>query len=166
MRRGDVVLAALALGGMGAVLGVVPGAARIAEARRGPTPPPLAGAYDATFTELANTCATPPITLTRGTFTIERKGKRVTVSLPMIPILRGSTTREGGFRVRARRGRTAIQGLEGEFNAAGQVDDAGRLQLVLHALYFAGGRPYCQQSWDARGSRRASPKDVGSAGTE
>jgi hypothetical protein len=145
-RRGVIAAVACALLAAGA------GTAG-AQARKAP---PLTGDWEVTFQVVGNTCDRPVMNLRRGTFTFEQKARRLTVSFPMIPFMRGTADGKGAFRAAARRGGTAVQGIDGEFKVSGTATD-GKLQLVLVADYFVRGRPHCQQSWSAEGSRSAAP---------
>lgn len=113
--------------------------------------PPVAGDYEVTFDEIANNCRETGMRLRKGTFTLaEKKDDALEVSFPMTPVMYGKLTRNGKFRAEAKKGGTAIQGVDGKFSVAGRVDD-GVIQLVFIAEYFRGKTPLCTQSWNAEG---------------
>ena len=58
------------------------------------------------------------------------------------------------LRASSKQGPTTIAGLDGQFSLAGRVE-AGAVQFVLVAEYFANKKPLCQQSWNVSGVKRA-----------
>jgi hypothetical protein len=64
--------------------------------------------------------------------------------------MKGATSKGGKFNAKAKKGGTAIQGVDGKFSVTGTVKD-GVLQLVLVAEYYNGEKPLCTQSWNASG---------------
>ncbi len=121
------------------------------------TPPPtarVAGKYTATFQEVANNCSGMGMSMRSSTIELHQSGERnVQVTVPAVPIMRGVVSRAGKFKAEAKRGKTAIQGVDGRFSVAGRVDDKG-IQFLFIAEYFRGGRPMCTQSWNASGPRQ------------
>ncbi len=117
-----------------------------------PKPVPITGHYAVRFKQVANSCATAGIALGEGTIDVTQTGTKLEVSIPITAIMRGSVDDRGKFRARAKRGGTAIQGVQGEFSVAGSVVE-GKLELTLVAQYFSDGKPLCQQTWNARGKR-------------
>jgi hypothetical protein len=120
----------------------------------GRPPPAVAGDYPVAVKEISTTCTTGGISMEKGTLTIEQKGRAtyVKVMLPPTSIMRGSIDAAGKVKARAKRGGTAIQGLQGEYSVAGTADGKS-VDMVLAAQYFTGGQPYCQQSWTVKGQR-------------
>jgi hypothetical protein len=118
-------------------------------------PARFAGTYRITFEEV-NTCRNTGIHLGTSTVVVEQSGRNVTVTIPGIPIMRGTASkagkagRSGKFQAVAKRGKTAIEGLEGSFQSAGTVTGA-KLDLMLIAEYFAKGKALCTQSWRGTG---------------
>ncbi len=120
------------------------------------TPPParVAGKYTASFQEVANNCSGIGMSLRSSTIELHQSGERnVQVTVPSVPIMRGVVSRAGKFKAEAKRGKTAIQGVDGRFSIAGRVDDKG-IQFLFIAEYYRGNRPMCTQSWNASGPRQ------------
>jgi hypothetical protein len=113
----------------------------------------IGGTYPMTFKQSGNTCEQPPIDVNKGDLKIEQKGTKVTVSFPMLAIMRGTVDADGSFTAKAKRGGTAVAGLQGEFKVAGTVKD-GKLTGVLVASYFVKNAPYCEQSWEGSGDKQ------------
>ena len=140
----SVAILAIGLGERG------PGAA--AQTRE--PPPRVAGKYAATFQEVASNCSGIGMSLRSSTVELSQSGERnVQVTLPSVPIMRGVVSRAGKFKAEAKRGKTAIQGVDGRFSIAGRVDDKG-IQFLFIAEYYRGNRPMCTQSWNASGPRQ------------
>jgi hypothetical protein len=117
-------------------------------------PPRVAGKYAATFQEVANNCSGMGMNLGSATIELSQSGERaVQVMVPAVPIMRGVVGKAGKFKADAKRGKTAIQGVDGRFSVAGRVDDKG-IQFLFIAEYYRGTRPMCTQSWNASGPRR------------
>ncbi len=138
----------------GAALAVV-GLCEVASAQT-PRPPParVAGKYTASFQEVANNCSGMGMSLRTSSIELSQSGERnVQVTVPSVPIMRGVVSRAGKFKAEAKRGKTAIQGVDGRFSIAGRVDDKG-IQFLFIAEYFRGNRPMCTQSWNASGPRQ------------
>lgn len=151
-RSAAALLSLLILGGLAAPTG---------EARtrkpRAKGPPAVAGRYDVTFKRVANTCGDTGLALLdgdKGTFTFEQRGRRLDVSFPMVPLMKGTVGDDGSFTAQAKRGRTAIQGLDGAYKLSG-VFGTGKVDLVLVATYYRGTTsvPFCEQSYSATGAR-------------
>jgi hypothetical protein len=120
------------------------------------TPPParVAGKYAASFQEVANNCSGIGMSLRASTIELHQSGERnVQVTVPSVPIMRGVVSRAGKFKAEAKRGKTAIEGVDGRFSIAGRVDDKG-IQFLFIAEYYRGNRPMCTQSWNASGPRQ------------
>ncbi|HWM84352.1 MAG TPA: hypothetical protein VNO33_00915 [Kofleriaceae bacterium] len=116
--------------------------------------PRVAGKYSATFQEVANNCSGVGMSLRSATVELFQAGERsVQVTVPSVPIMRGVVSRAGKFKAEAKRGKTAIDGVDGRFSVAGRVDDKG-IQLLFIAEYYRGKRPMCTQSWNASGPRQ------------
>jgi hypothetical protein len=109
--------------------------------------------YQVRFESVANNCRGTGIALSRaGVDLIAGPGTQLAVTIPMIPMMRGSTSKGGKFSARARRGKTGIAGLEGKFSIAGSVD-AADISFVFVAEYYRGKEPLCTQSWKGSGKR-------------
>ncbi len=117
-------------------------------------PPRVAGTYAVKFGQVANNCAKAGMSLSSQTVDVSQpKEKSVSVTIPSVPIMSGSVSRGGKFRAVAKRGKTAIKGVEGRFSVAGRVEK-GTIQFLLIAEYFESDKPLCTQSWNASGPRR------------
>ncbi|HTE52708.1 MAG TPA: hypothetical protein VK698_17770 [Kofleriaceae bacterium] len=148
------------LAGVALIAAALPlaGGARAAAAQPRPAParpePRMAGKYAATFQEVSNNCNGMGMSLREVTIELSQSGERaMVVTVPSVPIMRGVANRGGKFKADARRGKTAIQGVDGRFSVAGRVDAKG-IQLLFIAEYYRGTKPMCTQSWNASGPRR------------
>lgn len=115
--------------------------------------PRVEGTYRAKFEAVANNCAKAGMSLSAAAVEVTRKDRSVSVTIPAVPIMKGSVSRGGKFRASARRGKTAIKGVEGRFSVAGRVEK-GTIQFLFIAEYFEGEKPLCTQSWNASGPRQ------------
>jgi hypothetical protein len=115
--------------------------------------PKIAGHYDIKFDEVANNCTTTGMNLSRASIELTQKGRFISVTIPMVPLMKGTMGKTGKFKAKAKRGKTAIQGVDGKFAVAGRVDD-GLIQIVFIAEYFNGKRPLCTQSWNGSGVKK------------
>ncbi len=114
----------------------------------------VAGVYEVKFEEVGNSCGDRGFGLSRGRIKLKRtRGRRMSLTIPLIPLLTGVVSRDGKFRARAKLGSTNTVGMQGRFAANGRVDD-GVIQLVLIAEYFTKKRPLCTQSWNVSGIRK------------
>jgi hypothetical protein len=114
----------------------------------------IAGTYDVKFEEVQNSCKDTGMTLRRSSVELSRGArKRMDVTIPMVPIMKGVASKGGKFNAKAKKGATAIQGLDGKFSSSGHVKD-GVLQMVFVAEYFNGDEPLCTQSWNASGIKK------------
>ena len=130
------------------------GGGTTASAQKQPPTARVAGKYRATFQDVANNCSGVGMTLRSSTIELHQSGERnVQVTIPAVPIMRGVVSRAGKFKAEAKRGKTAILGVDGRFSVAGRVDDKG-IQFLFIAEYFRGSRPMCTQSWNASGPRQ------------
>jgi hypothetical protein len=109
-------------------------------------------AYQVTFESVANSCEDTGINLTRARVQLDRRGKQLSVTIPMIPIMKGSAGRRGNFKAKAKRGKTGIAGLDGKFSIAGSTKERS-IEFVLIAEYYKGKSPLCTQSWRGTGTR-------------
>ena len=118
-------------------------------------PTPIAGDYAVDLKEVSNTCPNGGLALPKQTLTIEARNgsKQIKVHLAPTAIMRGSIDKKARVKARAKRGRTAIEGLLGEFDVAGTIN-AGKVDFVLVGQYYTSGRPYCVQSWTVTGQKR------------
>jgi len=112
------------------------------------------GKYKVKFSEVSNNCKRASINLENAAVSIDRvRGRAIRVTIPMVPIMRGAVRRGGKFRAKAKKGKTAIAGLDGRFSAGGRIDKKS-IQFVFIAEYFRGKEPLCTQSWNASGTRQ------------
>lgn len=112
------------------------------------------GKYAAKFDRVANNCARAGMSIASATVEVTQpKERSVTVTIPSVPIMSGSVSRAGKFRAVAKRGKTAIQGVDGRFSVAGRVEK-GAIQFLFIAEYFEGDKPLCTQSWNGTGPRQ------------
>lgn len=118
-------------------------------------PPKVGGTYQVTFARVADTCGGTGLSLDgdKGQLAFEQSGRRLVLSFPMIPILKGSVKDNGSFDVFAKRGRTAIAGLDGEYRVSGMFAE-GKVDLVLVVKYWSGDKPYCEQSFTGTGAKQ------------
>ncbi|SRR6266545_1043672 len=115
--------------------------------------PRVAGKYAATFQEVANNCSGMGMSLRTATIELSQSGERsIQVTVPGVPIMRGTISGAGKFKADAKRGKTAIEGVDGRFSVAGHFDDKG-IQFLFIAEYYRAARPLCTQSWNASGTR-------------
>jgi len=127
---------------------------RFAGAQGNDAPPRVAGSYAVKFDQVANNCAKAGMSLSSSTVDLSQpKARSVSVTIPSVPIMGGSVSRGGKFRAVAKRGKTAIQGVDGRFSVAGRVEK-GTIHFLFIAEYFEGDKPLCTQSWNATGPRR------------
>lgn len=111
----------------------------------------VAGKYKVKFEEVQNSCTNTGMTLDKATVEITRgKRKRIDVTIPMVPLMKGVASKGGKFKAKAKLGKTAIEGIKGKFSVSGRVSD-DVIQLVFIAEYFQGKKPLCTQSWNASG---------------
>jgi hypothetical protein len=116
---------------------------------------PVAGRFEAQFEKVSDNCK-DTTGMNLGTAVVElgepKKG-RVDVTVPMVPIMSGVVSRGGKFKAEVKRGKTAIEGVDGRFSVAGRVE-GNSVQFLFIAEYYRGTKPICTQSWNATGSRR------------
>ena len=114
----------------------------------------VAGSYKASFSSVASNCDGVGMNISSAQVELhESAGRKVSVTIPAVPIMKGSDNRAGKFKASVKRGKTAIQGVDGRFSAAGRVAK-DTLQLLFIAEYFKGDKPLCTQSWNASGPRQ------------
>jgi hypothetical protein len=115
----------------------------------------VSGSYDVRFEEIANNCTDTGMQLRTGSFTLtQKRGRELEVSFSLTPIMYGKVNEDGKFRAEAKKGGTAIRGVDGQFSVAGRVNVSDRaIQLVFIAEYYRGNTPLCTQSWNASGAR-------------
>lgn len=116
-------------------------------------PARIDGKYAAKFDAVANNCSRAGMSLSSATVELTQKARGVSVTIPAVPIMGGTVSRGGKFRAVAKRGKTAIQGVEGRFSVAGRVEKR-TIQFLFIAEYFEGTKPLCTQSWNATGPRQ------------
>jgi len=145
MRQPRLVLAVLALA---LAVGAGPSSAQDKDA------PKLAGKYTAKFSSVANNCSATGMSLSTASVEVsQEKGRNMSVTIPSVPIMTGLVSRGGKFRAVTKRGKTAIEGVDGKFSAAGRVEK-GVIHFLFIAEYFRGEKPLCTQSWNATGPRQ------------
>lgn len=139
------------------VAGLVAAVGGVAHAQpRGTSKPAakVAGTYDAKFEQVANNCSGVGMNLATSSVDLSQSApKRVSVTIPSVPIMGGSVNKAGKFKAAVKRGKTAIQGVDGRFSIAGKVDKEG-VQFLFIAEYFTGPKPLCTQSWNGKGPRK------------
>ena len=121
---------------------------------KGAEPVRVAGSYKVTFSSVANNCDGVGMNISSAEVQLhESAGRKLSVTIPAVPIMKGAVNRAGKFKTSVKRGKTAIQGVDGRFSAAGRVAK-DNLQLLFIAEYFKGDKPLCTQSWNASGPRQ------------
>jgi hypothetical protein len=110
----------------------------------------IAGKYEVKFEEVQSSCSTTGMNLQRATVELSQKGRNLQVTIPAMPVMSGRVSRGGRFKAEAKKGGTAIRGVDGRFTISGRVN-RGVIQLVLIAEYFQGRKPLCTQSWNGSG---------------
>jgi hypothetical protein len=121
---------------------------------RGAEPVRVAGSYKASFSSVANNSDGVGMNIASAQVDLhESAGRRVSVTIPAVPIMKGVVNRAGKFKASVKRGKTAIQGVDGRFSVAGRVAK-DNLQILFIAEYFKGDKPLCTQSWNASGPRQ------------
>jgi hypothetical protein len=114
----------------------------------------IAGSYEVKFDEVQNSCQDTGIVLRKSTIELSKGArKRLDVTVPMVPIMKGVASKGGKFKAKAQKGPTAIQGVDGKFSVSGRVSD-GVIQMVFIAEYFQGEKALCTQSWNASGVQK------------
>lgn len=108
--------------------------------------------YQVTFTQVINSCDDDGIELEKARVELTRRGKVLTVKIPKIPVMTGTSGTRGKFKARAKRGRTGIAGLDGKFSIAGTTKGRS-IEFVFIAEFYKGKSPLCTQSWKGKGSR-------------
>ncbi len=112
------------------------------------------GTFVTKFDQVSNNCKDTGLTVGETTTKIERvRGRSIRLTIPMMPSMRGAVRKGGKFRAKAKKGKTAIEGLEGRFSAGGRVN-AQTIQFVFIAEYFRGKEPLCTQSWNVSGTKK------------
>lgn len=106
--------------------------------------------YQVTFEKVASSCRNTGMSLSKAKVELARKGKRLTVTVPMVPIMKGRAGKRSKFKAQARRGKTAIAGLDGKFRIAGEATRR-TIEFVFVAEYYKGKTPLCTQSWKGKG---------------
>lgn len=148
--RARLAMAAAAAG----ILTLVVGGGVAGAQAKGGEPARVAGNYAATFSSVANNCAGVGMNISSAQVELHQaSGRRVSVTIPAVPIMNGVVNRTGKFKASVKRGKTAIEGVDGRFSVAGRVAK-DNLQFLFIAEYFKGQKPLCTQSWNASGPRR------------
>jgi hypothetical protein len=119
-------------------------------------PVPTAGAqgtFKVKFEQVANNCKNTGMTLGKADVRIDKgKGSSISVTVPMVPIMKGSSGKGGKFKAKAKKGKTGIAGVDGRFRIQGRVN-GNAIQFLFIAEYFKGDAPLCTQSWNGNGQR-------------
>ena len=107
--------------------------------------------YTVKFTEVANSCESTGVSLSTAKMEIAPVGKKrgLSVSIQMIPVMKGRAGKKGKFSARAKKGKTAIAGLDGKFAVSGTIA-AGKVDIIFIAEYFKGKTPLCTTSWKGK----------------
>jgi len=114
------------------------------------------GTYNVRLKEVQNSCTGTGIRMDKNQLVISRRGeKNLRLALKGVPELAGRATRGGKFQGEAKKGTTAIKGLDGAFSVAGRTK-GNTVRFVLIAEFFRGESPHCTQSWNATGTRAAA----------
>ena len=144
MRRSGQILVVFGLAG--ALLAAGSGPAAADEA--------VGGNYEVAFTSVANNCSSVGMNLGSSTIAVDSaKPRRISITIPSVPIMSGTVSRVGKFRASVKRGKTAIEGVQGRFSVAGKFEK-GQIQFLFVAEYFRAEKPLCTQSWNATGPRK------------
>ena len=112
------------------------------------------GTYEVKYDEVSNNCTQTSTNLTRGTLEVGTKKGGVTVDIERIPSMAGAAPKAGKIKAQSKLGPSNIEGLDGKFSVAGKADD-GVIQLVFVAEYYLKGKPFCTQSWNVSGLKKA-----------
>lgn len=109
----------------------------------------VGGTYAASFEEVANNCDRKGKTLATASIRVQQSDRKVSLSIPRIPILEGRLGRRGKLRADTGDRPSA----EGRFSVSGRIE-RGELHMVLIAEYYDGDRPLCTQSWSVTGKKK------------
>jgi hypothetical protein len=114
----------------------------------------LLGTYKVKFEAVVDTCRGTGTDLDRGKVKIShKKGKRITINVPLIPNMRGVVLiKKKGIRfsAKARRGPSMIRGLSIRPRVDGHLT-GGIIEMMVVADYFIRKKPHCTQSWKVSG---------------
>lgn len=116
----------------------------------------VTGTYDVTYEEAGNTCATKPVTMTKGKLTIAIKKGALNVSFDPAYALVGTPSKDGTINAKtAKLIGTSVGGLSARYTVVGRAAN-GSLQLALTALYVRQdtNQPYCAQTWNVTGAKK------------
>jgi hypothetical protein len=115
----------------------------------------IGGSWKVAFKETANDCGQFGVGLGSDTkVDLAPRGKELSVTIPLIPVLKGTVDKAGVFDVRKKLGSSGIEGLLAEYRMTGTADAAkGTMDVTLVARYYQDTTPYCQQSWTGTGTR-------------
>lgn len=113
----------------------------------------LVGRYDVTFEQVTSNCQSAGLTLTKDTMIVSKRAPGIAVEVPKVALMTGAAAKAGRLKASSKLGKTSMPALDGKFSIVGTVDDAGKLDAVFVAEFYADGKPSCTQSWSATGTR-------------
>lgn len=125
----------------------------------------LVGRYEVTFEQVTSNCDASGLTLGKGALVVGKKAPGITVEIARLATLAGKAVKAGRLKAASPLARTA-SGQDGKFSIAGTVDEAGKLDAVFVAEFYADGKPRCTQSWSVTGARAAAPAEGKPQATE
>ncbi|HET6612217.1 MAG TPA: hypothetical protein VFG83_09520 [Kofleriaceae bacterium] len=111
------------------------------------------GTYAVRFDKVVDNCKQTGIGLSRADVKLAGSPRALTVTVPMMPVMRGRVGKAGKLHAKAKKGKTGIAGVTGSFSISGRVKKRS-IEVVLIAEYFSGDKPLCTQSWTGTGKRR------------
>lgn len=116
-------------------------------------PSGVAGSYDVTVSNVANSCKSDAVELAEKTaVAITTDVKDITIKLPNAPDLQGPLRKRGRFKATGV-SKSADNTRSGNFSATGRANN-GSIRMVLIAEFFKDGKAQCTQSWNIVGKRR------------
>ncbi len=113
----------------------------------------LVGRYEVAFEQVTSNCQSAGLTLAKDTVTVSKRAPGIAVDLPKVASMTGTAAKAGRLKASSKLGKTSLAALDGKFSIVGTIDDAGKLDAVFVAEFFADGKPSCTQSWSATGTR-------------
>lgn len=115
--------------------------------------PQLGGTYTVTWTTFGNTCGDYGLVLTKDEVVLTQRGKTLTVSVPLVHIMKGSVRDTGAFEVLTKKVKSGVEGLKGQYQMTGTVVD-DKLEVTFVARYYQGNTRHCEQSWTGNGPKK------------
>jgi hypothetical protein len=116
----------------------------------------LVGRYEVSFEQVTSNCESGGLTLGKSALVVARKAPGITVEVARVATLSGKAAKAGRLKAASALGKTT--GGEGKFSIAGTIDEAGKLDAVFVAEFYADGKPRCTQSWSVTGTRAAEAR--------